>query len=146
MLMKTSLSAHHVSLKLDFRSDCEIKTHSHELSQVLLQLIQNANDALISKEKQERWISIVLEHKKDSCLISIEDSAGGIDEAILDQIFDPYFSTKKEKNGVGLGLFIAQTIVYHHLDGSIKVSNTENGAKFEILFPTKEFHANSCSA
>ena len=65
-------------------------------------------------------------------MIEIEDNAGGILELIMTKVFDPYFSTKAERNGTGLGLYMSKTIVEEHCHGSLSVENTPQGAKFII--------------
>ena len=69
--------------------------------------------------------------------ITIEDNAGGIPKDIIEKIFDPYFSTKKAKDGTGLGLYISKTIIEDHCKGDLKVQNSNIGAKFTISLPLK---------
>ena len=68
-------------------------------------------------------------------IIVIEDNAGGINEEILEQIFDPYFSTKKEKHGMGLGLYMSKLIIQEHCKGTLTVQNGKVGAIFTIDLP-----------
>ena len=109
--------------------------YSNSLMQVILNIMNNAKDALIEKniENKKINIDIVEDEEENELIISIEDNAGGIDEEIMDKVFDPYFSTKQAKNGTGLGLYMSKMIVEEQMDWKLKVSNTNKGAKFYIV-------------
>jgi C4-dicarboxylate-specific signal transduction histidine kinase len=68
----------------------------------------------------------------DKTKLSISDNAGGIQEHILDKIFEPYFSTKLDKEGTGLGLYMSRIIIQDHCNGKLSVTNNEHGACFTI--------------
>lgn len=132
-LTEKSLQYHNITLTKKVDATCLIHTYVQEFSQVLLHLIQNAKDALIKHRSDNRWIHITLDKKPNNeIIIAIEDNGGGIDENIVDKIFEPYFSTKEDKNDKGLGLYMVKTILNKHLHGTINVSNTKDGAKFII--------------
>lgn len=123
---------------VDIRIDDEISYFGYksELGQVVLNILNNAKDAFLVRNVENKFIRIaVINNDEKTLKITIEDNAGGIDKDILDKIFDPYFSTKQSKNGTGLGLYIAKIIVTDHFKGSIKGTNTKEGAKFDILLP-----------
>jgi C4-dicarboxylate-specific signal transduction histidine kinase len=106
-----------------------------ELIQVLLVLLNNARDALNSSDAQEKWIKIRVAKEEDGKhIIEVEDSAGGIDKENLSKVFEPYFSTKFESQGVGIGLYMSKMIVEESLDGTLNVSNSTHGAKFTLRF------------
>lgn len=110
----------------------EISSFENEIMQVVLSVIYNGADALVSNEiKQPRIYISIDTNESGNQVILIEDNAGGIPDDIISKIFDPYFSTK-EKNGTGLGLYIAQIIITEHCDGFISVENTNRGACFKI--------------
>jgi len=104
-------------------------TYPSEIKQVILNLMKNAEDALLDKDIQNPQIVITTEGNT----LTIADNAGGVPDSIIDKIFDPYFSTKLEKNGTGLGLYMSKTIIEEHCQGELSVTNDKNGAVFKIV-------------
>lgn len=110
----------------------------NDLVQVLVSLVSNINDIIGIREIKNPKVLIKLSENDKIISLSIEDNCGGIDEANLSKIFDPYFSTKHSSMGTGLGLHIAREIVTKSLGGMIKAINISNnsgtiiGAKFTI--------------
>ena len=121
-----------INIKTDFQDNTTINTYSSELKQVVLNLIKNAEDVLLEREVQNPEITIRTFTEDGNAILSVEDNGGGIDEAIVGKIFDPYFSTKKAKDGTGLGLYMSKTIVEEHCGGKLSVSNEEDGSVFRI--------------
>ena len=130
-----TLATKNITIKIDIKTDIELYTYTNEVKQVLLNIIKNAEDILVEKNIADASIWIDVDIEKESIILSIEDNAGGIDEEIMPKIFDPYFSTKKAKDGTGLGLYMSKTIIEEHCKGKLSVKNTKNGAKFIINFP-----------
>jgi signal transduction histidine kinase len=118
----------------------------NELSQVFLNILNNAKDATISNlvEKKEVHVSCKLENNMN--VIYIQDNAGGIPDHIIEKIFDPYFTTKHQSQGTGIGLYMSKDIVEKHLSGLLTVKNQTvkigdmvyNGACFRVAVPRKE--------
>jgi len=116
----------------------------NELIQVLINILNNSRDELLTKEKQELLIFINVYTKSDFMIIEIQDNAGGIKEDIIDRIFEPYFTTKHKAQGTGIGLYMSEEIISKHMNGTISASNVSyvyneneyNGAKFIIKLPT----------
>ena len=114
----------------------------NEILQVLINLLNNAKDPLKEKNITEKYILVELFERDKDIIIQIQDNAGGIDEKIVDRIFEPYFTTKHKSSGTGIGLFLSQKIAVNHLNGEITVSNKEIeilgkkfiGACFELRF------------
>lgn len=109
--------------------------NKNELSQVFLNILANAKDALLDKKNTEKFIVINTFADRELATITIEDSAGGIPTDIIDKIFESHFTTKEQSGGTGIGLYMSKSIVEEHLGGSITVENTDNGAKFTIRLP-----------
>ena len=106
-----------------------------KLNKVLIYIINNAYDVLEKSTQNEKWIDISLNKKDNKVLINIEDNGGGIPNDIIENIFEPYFTTKHQSQGTGLGLHNAISIVTKVLNGKLYAANTSNGAKFTIELP-----------
>ncbi len=121
-----------IEIRFKVDTSYHIIGYPNELGQAILNIINNAKDALIENNIKEKRIDILLNKDKDMLTLIIKDNAGGIPNNIKDKIFDPYFSTKNDKNGTGLGLYMTKMIIENHCDGKINVSNDEFGAVFKI--------------
>jgi signal transduction histidine kinase len=135
-VIKPTLSKNSIEVVVEQDSKIEIKTYSNELMQVVLNILTNANDALKEIEIKEPIIEIKSYIKDEKIFIDISDNAGGINDEIIDQIFEPYFSTKS-KNGTGLGLYMSKIIIEDHLKGKLFVKNGTKGAIFTISLDKK---------
>lgn len=113
-----------------------LESFRNEITQVLLILINNSIDA-IDTNKQSSNFNIEINHyaKCNSLFIEVIDNAGGINEKIIDKIWEPYFSTKVKEKGVGIGLYIVKVIIQNHLNGMTCVESTNNKTKFTIKIP-----------
>ncbi len=125
-----------ISITFEPQENYSICGQANGLAQVVLNILNNAKDALLEKKKDEKKIQIMTQKHNDNIQLSIRDNAGGIDENIINKIFDPYFSTKEDKNGTGLGLYMAQMIMREHFKTKIKASNDIEGANFIMHLPT----------
>lgn len=126
-----------IEVKADFEKLEPIKYTliKGELIEVLINLINNAKDAIFEVNPQEKWIKIDLTKYDKEIIISVEDNAGGIPEHVLPNIFDEYFTTKDIFQGTGIGLYMSKKIVEESLKGQLTVENSENGAVFSIHLP-----------
>ncbi|QIR76945.1 sensor histidine kinase [Sulfurospirillum diekertiae] len=127
-----SLEVHQIALHVKNSSTREIITYETQIMQVLINIIQNAQDAIFEKKLKDGTIWINTYEENSFFIIEIEDNAGGIPDENIRKIFDPYFSTKAQKNGTGLGLYMSKAIIEEHCHGSLQVTNTLKGAKFII--------------
>jgi len=110
----------------------EFYSYPNELKQVILNLLKNAQDILVEKNIQDPYIKVNTYTEKGKLVLTVSDNGGGIPEDIIDKVFDPYFSTKLDKNGTGIGLYMSKTIVDDHCKGELSVSNNEEGAVFKL--------------
>ena len=123
--------------------DIEFETYEREMIQVFINIINNSIDALENKD-YDKFIFFETQKFEDKIIIKIKDNAGGIEENILDRIFEPYFTTKESKQGTGIGLYMCNEIIVKHLNGKIIVSNESFeyknqkyiGSLFVIELPT----------
>ncbi|MCK5294124.1 MAG: HAMP domain-containing histidine kinase, partial [Arcobacteraceae bacterium] len=120
---------------LDYSSPIKITMIVGELTQVIINIINNAKDVISEKKIIKPYIDLNLIKQNKKAIITIEDNAGGIPEEIIDKIFDPYFTTKHESQGTGLGLHMSRKIIFESLKGKLYVENTDIGAKFFIELP-----------
>jgi len=123
-----SLENNNIKVKYTAQSVTKMLMYENEMVQVVLNIFQNAQDNF--KEKKSEKSVLMIDIKKKTLRIS--DNGGGVHEDLLEQIFNPYFSTKDEKNGTGLGLYMSKVIVENHHDGKLSVMNLNEGACFEI--------------
>jgi signal transduction histidine kinase len=129
------LNSTEIIFDVDNGSKHKYLCYKNELKQVLLNILANAKDALIEKKKENSFVKIEVSQNENGYEVAIEDSAGGIDEAIMDKIFEPYFTTKPSDKGTGIGLYLSREIIEDHLQGKLTVENTQHGAKFTIWLP-----------
>ena len=108
----------------------EVNGFRNEFQQVVLNLINNAKDALIQNKIENAKIFISFEGRE----ISIRDNGGGIEENILGRIFEPYFTTKEQGKGTGMGLYMSKMIIEENMNAKFSAQNTEDGVEFRMDF------------
>jgi PAS domain S-box-containing protein len=108
----------------------KIDGYASEFQQVILNLINNAKDAIVENSIEYGKIEIIL---KNNCII-FKDNGGGIKKEIIERIFEPYFTTKEQGFGTGIGLYMSKLIIEENIGGKISVKNSDNGAEFIIDF------------
>ena len=123
--------------------DIRLFTLENELVQVFLNILNNAKDALKSKQKDKKYIFIRAYKENNDVIIIFKDNAFGLKKEILNRVFEPYFTTKHKSSGTGVGLYMSEEIISKHMNGSLEVSNVEythnnilyTGAQFKIIIP-----------
>lgn len=103
----------------------KIDGYETELIQVLINILNNSKDALESLENEEKLIFIDIKRVGSKVYIKIRDNAGGINLDIIEKVFEPYFTTKHQNQGTGIGLYMCQEIIHKHMNGNIEISNVE---------------------
>jgi len=134
-IMEASLKNNYIRVVFNSSEDIDISIVKGEFVQVITNLINNAKDVLKEKKIEEPQITITLKKLENNMLLTIEDNGGGVDDAIIDKIFEPYFTTKHKSMGTGLGLYICHKIIVESFDGDLSVKNGSNGAIFTITLP-----------
>ncbi|MBD9611082.1 PAS domain-containing sensor histidine kinase [Pseudomonas sp. PDM02] len=116
----------------------QVRGNVDQLEQVLINLMVNARDALLSKCETDGdfkpWISLHTERDEHSVRLWVEDNGGGIDPQLLERIFEPFFTTKPVGVGTGLGLSVSIGII-ENMGGTLRASNSAEGARFCIELP-----------
>ena len=121
-------------LQIEVEADPEIFVdgNPNEFSQVILNILMNAKDALLERKVDNPLVLVRLFREGDKAVLTLSDNAGGIPLEIIDKIFDPYFTTKGPDKGTGIGLFMSKTIIEKNMNGTLSARNTETGAEFRI--------------
>ncbi|WP_321469686.1 PAS domain-containing protein [Halarcobacter sp.] len=136
-IVETQLEKYKVLLKIDGDS-VNIFNYKNEFEQVILNILNNANDAAKVKKEEIEFdpvINITIKRKDDSVEITLSNNCGEIPSNIIDRIFEPYFTTKFENQGTGIGLYMAKTIIEKNMNGKISVKNIKEGVLFTIYLP-----------
>ncbi len=131
-IMKSQLRNNYITVNFDKDSRHIISGYQSELEQAILIIISNAQDALIDNSIKEPMINIAVEGVDDKVVLSIQDNGGGVREDIMDRVFEPYFTTKEQGKGTGIGLYMAKEIVERNMGGKLSVKNSGHGARFMI--------------
>jgi signal transduction histidine kinase len=131
-LLEGSFQGQQIAIEVDVKGDPVVHGYPNEFSQVLLNILINARDALTERETAGPRVLITIGTDGSRAVVTIADNAGGIPEEIIGKIFDPYFTTKGPQAGTGVGLFMSKTIIEKNMGGLLAVRNAEDGAEFRI--------------
>lgn len=122
-----------IQLELQAEQDAELFGVPNEYSQVLLNLLSNAKEAIQGARPGGGRVTLRLSVRDGLGCLTVRDDGGGVPPALLERIFEPYFSTKE--GGTGIGLYMSKQIVERSLGGRLEVRNVEGGAEFTVLTP-----------
>ncbi len=142
-LVAASLNNNFINLIIELNDDLTIFGNKNELTEAFLNIISNSKDILKTIEEKDRFIFIKSKKVDENRLeLKFLDSGGGIDEALISRVFEPYFTTKHKSQGTGLGLPIVDKIVRERHNASIEIYNEDfiynekkyRGFSFKIIF------------
>ena len=133
-IMGIQLANHNIEIIIESKDD-DLSVIGHEdlLEQVIINLLSNARDAFEDIEVEKRFIKITVDSKNGVPMIIIEDNAGGVPKEIADKIFNPYFTTKEQGKGTGLGLYMSKDIMQKSFKGDLKLDILEDGSRFTLV-------------
>jgi len=137
-LVESSFENNNIEMKINYsEKSLVVRGYPNEFSQALVNLLNNAKDAFLESTDEIKSKKLIINSYNNSkyAIVEIIDNAMGIDVEIIEKIFDPYFSTKEEGKGVGIGLYMTKMIIEKNMNGLISVSNLENGVIFTIKLP-----------
>ena len=106
-----------------------IFNYENELTQVFMNIFNNSIDVLAHQDEKNRYIFLDVYKEDDNVVIQINDSGNGMDESMVQRVFEPYFTTKHKDQGTGIGLYMSQEIIEKHMEGTISVKNNNNSFK-----------------
>ena len=129
---------HHNSIEIRKKlpnEDIKFTVVSGELEQVLINILNNAKDVLTDNQIENPYIDLEAQMENNKLIITIEDNGGGIPDSVMPKLFIPYFTTKHESIGTGLGLHMSYKIITESFHGKLHAKNTKEGAQFIIEIP-----------
>ena len=112
-----------VEIYFNASEDTYVYGYPNEFSQVLMNLFSNAKDALEEHGVDPKCIEVAMTLEKNKAVIRVIDNGGGMDEEVIERIFEPYFTTKHKSSGTGIGLYMSQQIIEKQMQGTIRASN-----------------------
>ena len=132
-LLEASLKNSFIEVNIEkTQDDTSIDGYRGEFTQVILNIISNAKDILLENKIKKPKINITISKENDEITINIKDNGGGIPSNIIDKVFEPYFTTKDQGKGTGIGLYMSKMIIEENIGGKISVKNADAGACFTI--------------
>ncbi len=137
-VIEHSLRKNGIEIIKELQINPEVTMYPNEIMQVLLNLLKNSEYNFLDKKIQDPIISIETFYQKHNSVIRICDNGSGIPREIAKKIFEPYFSTKEEKHGAGLGLYMSKVMIEEHHNALLHMINQDRGVCFEIIFKNTE--------
>ncbi len=134
-LVESTLDYYNIHVKLQKDENIKITGFPNEYSQVIINLLSNSKDAIVENNIENGEIKIEISNDEDQAIVKLLDNGGGIPENVIEKVFDPYFSTKDDGKGSGIGLYMSKMIIEDHMKGRINARNVNGGVEFSIIIP-----------
>jgi len=127
-----------IKIVLDIRDEFACQSHGDDLKQIVMVLLNNAQDALLDRNVFNAEVEIRSCKTEEGYSIAVRDNAGGITKSVQQKIFEPYYTTKHQSQGTGLGLFMARKMIEERYNGRLQVKNCGKGSCFTIELTKEE--------
>lgn len=134
-IVASALENNNINVTIDVNEKIKLHTYLNEYEQVLLNILKNAKDVLIEKKIENPKIFIWAKEEEFEVTLYIEDNGGGVTVEPKSKIFEPYFTTRDDSDGTGIGLYMSKIIVDKNMKGKLFVENINDGARFSISIP-----------
>jgi signal transduction histidine kinase len=131
-IISASLKNSSIDVQIECIQDVVVHGYPNEFSQVILNILSNSKDALIDNRPTDRQIKISIESVNGKGRIVIIDNGGGIPPNVIENVFDPYFTTKEQGRGTGIGLYMSKTIIESNMGGKIDIANIGDRTRVTI--------------
>ncbi|HML36215.1 MAG TPA: sensor histidine kinase [Bacillota bacterium] len=143
-LMTESIKINRISVVRESGEKAEILGYRNEFCQGIFNILNNARDAIIDSDPEKREIRIRIYSVRDgkqrsAAVIDITNQGDQIAPEIINRLFEPYFTTKDEKGGTGIGLYLTKEIIESHMNGTVEMFNVPGGVCCRVTIP-KEVH------
>lgn len=136
-LVRAQFKNRNIELIYDIDKNLKLRDFKKEIEHVIINFLTNSRDAFDNRDIEGKFIKIEAKELYNKIIITVTDNAGGIDESIIDRVFDPYFTTKEQGKGTGIGLYMSKTIIEKSFNGAISAKNIKSGVSFTISIPKR---------
>jgi len=137
-LMEASLKYHNITVGLNIETGLKVMGYQNEFSHVLFNILNNARDAILESKTKERLIRIKGRQEAGNVILEVTNRGNHIPEETLQKLFEPYFTTKNDTDGTGIGLYISKIIIEQRMNGRIEIENVDAGVCCRISVRAKE--------
>lgn len=135
-LLNIQFKIDNIKIEVNIPETISLVCLENQLQQALINILSNSREAILNKNIEKGIILIYAEKNTSFVNLIIQDNGGGIEnKEILSSIFEPYFTTKANSHGTGIGLYMTKIIIEQNMKGKTEVKNINNGFEFTIILP-----------